>query len=411
MNPAKVDPALQLQTQVSFATLQAPEVDVIIRHTGAAFFSQASGRVKDFSLINAKAMRIQVADIDALSEQDDIEYIWADLPVHTCLNTSVPLINVPAIWDKGYRGQGVKLAVIDTGIDPKHPDFTGRIAGRKNFTEGSDDDENGHGTHVASIAVGDGRASGGLYRGVAPEAELYIAKVLDANGNGQMSEVMAAIEWAVDQGVQVINLSLGGDVSCDGTDALSTLCDAAVAQAGVVLCVAAGNSGPNGQTVGSPGCAKQVITVGASTDGDAVAQFSSRGPTLDGRIKPDLLLPGVGIIAAQATGTQLGAVIQPGYISLEGTSMATPHVAGGVCLFLQARPELTPAQVKRILRNTAVDLLKPANAQGAGRVDLLRALDYPAEPLPTPPQPETPQPTPTPPSEKPKGCLAALFGG
>ena len=142
-------------------------------------------------------------------------------------------------------------------------------------------DLNGHGTHCASIAAGTGAASGGQYRGVAPDASLYIAKVLDAAGNGRMTSVMAGVEWAVDEGVQVISLSLGGSGPCDGTDALSEMCDAAVAE-GVVVCVAAGNEGPEPYTVGAPGCARDVITIGAANDLDRIAAFSSRGPTRDG---------------------------------------------------------------------------------------------------------------------------------
>jgi serine protease AprX len=260
---------------------------------------------------------------------------------------------------------------------------------------------------VASIAAGTGAASNGLYRGVAPGAHLYIAKVLDRNGDGSMSGVMAGVEWAVEQGAQVINLSLGGPSPCDGTDALSTLCDAAVQQAGVVLGVAAGNAGPGASTVGSPGCARLVITIGATDDNDQVANFSSRGPTSDGRIKPDIVFPGVGIVAAQAAGTQLGEVIAPGYISLDGTSMATPHASGAVCLLLQAKSDLTPGQIKSVLQNTSLNLGLPANTQGTGRADVFKAFELATgeTPLPEPTPAPTPAPTPTPPPHQTEGCL------
>jgi serine protease AprX len=226
-----------------------------------------------------------------------------------------------------------------------------------------------------------------------------------------MSGVMAGIEWAVlDQKVQVINLSLGGTGSCDGTDALSVLCDEAVTQADVVICVAAGNSGPGSKTIGSPGCARYVITVGAANDNDQIATFSSRGPTADGRIKPDLVYPGVDIIAAQAAGTRMGRVVEEGYVIADGTSMATPHASGVAALMLEANPELTAEQVKNQMLAGAVDIGAAPNEQGVGRGDAyrsyLKAID---ENIPEPPPP----PPPPPPEAEPSGCLASissLFG-
>ncbi len=148
-----------------------------------------------------------------------------------------------------------------TWITPISPTV---IAATADFTGQGPSDGNGHGTHCAAIAAGSGAASNGTYRGVAPEALLYTAKVLRNDGQGMMSDVMAGIEWATEQGVQVISLSLGGSGSCDGTDALCEMCDAAV-EAGIVVCVAAGNDGPRSYTVGSPGCARQVITIGPPT--------------------------------------------------------------------------------------------------------------------------------------------------
>jgi serine protease AprX len=218
---------------------------------------------------------------------------------------------------------------------------------------------------------------------------------------------MAGIEWAVDQGVHVINLSLGSDGACDGTDALSTLCDEAVRQHGVVLCAAAGNAGPGASTVGSPGCARWVVTIGAVNDADGVTNFSSRGPTSDGRVKPDLVFPGAGIVAAQADGTALGSIVAPGYIRLSGTSMATPHAAGSVALLLQAKPELTPNQVKWALLVAALELGTDPNAQGSGRGDVFAAyqkiLSETPPDLPEPPQPGPPGPPPPPP-----GCLEQI---
>lgn len=404
--------ASELQTQMNTLANQEP-IPIIIRHKKGVFSARSvlprSVEIEhQFKLFPGEALRVTAADIETLSKQEDVEQIWPDLPVHTCLNTSVPKIQGPKVWDAGFKGTGIKVAVVDTGIDETHPDVAGRVKASKSFVGNSTRDDNGHGTHVAGTVAGNGSKSNGKYVGVAPEAELYIAKVLRADGGGSMSGVMAGIEWAVlEQNVQIINLSLGGGGSCDGTDALSTLCDEAVMQAGVVVCVAAGNAGPGSQTVGSPGCARYVITVGATDDSDRVARFSSRGPTADGRVKPDIVFPGVGIVAPQAAGTRLGVVIEEGYVSSDGTSMATPHASGVAALMLQANPALTAEQVKTQMLAGAIDIGALPNEQGVGRGDAYRAyLKAIDEELPEPPSPPTPEPPPT----EPPGCLAALFG-
>ncbi|MCB0232924.1 MAG: S8 family serine peptidase, partial [Anaerolineae bacterium] len=222
------------------------------------------------------------------------------------------------------------------------------------------------------------------YIGVAPEATLLVAKVLADNGSGMTSDVMAGVEWAVQAGAQVINLSLGSSVSCDGSDALSTLCDEAVNQ-GVVVCVAAGNAGPNARTVGSPGCAHNVVTVGATDDNDHVTSFSSRGPTSDGRVKPDVCFPGHQIIAARAQGTSMGSPVDARYTSASGTSMATPHASGAAALLLQAHPGSPPAEIKQRLMETAINLGLDANTQGSGRGDIIAANSWTVSPPPPPP--------------------------
>jgi len=335
--------------------------------------------------------------IEQLAANPDIVRIYQDLPVYALLDTSAPQIGAPRLWDEGLMGEGVRIAIADTGIDPDHPDFQGRIAATSDFTGEGAGDANGHGTHCAGIAAGSGTACAGKYRGVAPASTLYVAKLLRANGQGMMSTVMAGVEWAVDQGVHIISLSVGGPGPGDGSDALSEMCDAAVAE-GVIVVVAAGNDGPNGYTIGSPGCARDVITIGACNDDDRIAAFSSRGPTTDGRIKPDVVLPGVDIVAPRAAGTALGTVVDEWYTSASGTSMATPHAAGVCALLVQAHPGLTPAQAKARLMGTAIDLGAGPYAQGRGRVDAWSACHTEVEP-----QPEPPGPGPVPPP--PQGCL------
>jgi serine protease AprX len=372
-----------------------------------------------FSLFAGEALKMTAAEIMSVSQHEAVDDIWLDLPVQACLYSSVPTISVPPVWMAGFKGTGVKVAVIDTGVDATHPDLAGRVIAAKSFVDDNTIDENGHGTHVAGIVAGNGAKSKGKYVGVAPEALIFAAKVLDGNGSGSTSGVMAGIEWAIlEQKVQVINLSLGGSGSGDGKDALSVLCDEAVTQAGVVICAAAGNAGPGERTIGSPGCAREVITVGAVDDNGKLATFSSRGPTADGRSKPDIVFPGVSITAAQGVGTQLGPVTEAGYITINGTSMATPHATGVVALMLQANPKLTPAQVKAILLATADNLGYTPTEQGRGRGDALaahtkavEAIVPEPEPVTPTPQPEPSQPSPTPaptPQPQPSGCLGSL---
>lgn len=379
-------------------TLRAvsPEADALME------IAAASAEYR-YNLVPALAVKASRRQIEQMTDDPAVDTIWPDLPVHTMLDVSAPTIRTPMVWDAGFTGRDVTIAVVDTGIDVDHPDFADRIADTADYTDEGADDNNGHGTHVASIAAGSGVASDGKYRGVAPDAMIMAAKVLRGDGTGRQSDVMAGIEWAVQNGAQVINLSLGGPPTpCDGTDALSELVDAAV-DAGVVMCIAAGNSGPGRLTIGSPGCARKPITIGATvsdptTEHDEVASFSSRGPTADGRRKPDLVLPGVGIVAARADGTSLGDIINDRYTSLQGTSMATPHAAGIAALLLSANPDLSPEQVKQRMIVGARTMHLDGNTQGSGRGDAYNAfLDQAGQPLPAPTD------------EEPSGCLAGVM--
>ncbi len=343
-------------------------------------------------LINAVTIETTAENILAASDEGIVVKIWEDLKVQMFLHESAPLINAPKVWDKGAEGQGIVVAIVDTGVDGDHPDIKGKLGATCDFTEEGYFDGNGHGTHIGGTICGSGKASNGKYKGVAPKATLIAAKVLDSTGSGSFSGVIAGIEWAVEQKPHIMNLSLGADVqgSCDGTDPVCQAVDTAM-ERGIVMCVAAGNAGPGSSTVGTPGCAKKVVTVGASDKNDGIAWFSSRGPTKDGRVKPDILLPGHLIVAARAKDTSMGTPINQYYTSASGTSMATPHCAGVAALLLSGNPSLTPAQIKTKLMETAIDLKFDPNSQGAGRVDALGAFSGEA-PVPTPPLPETPMP-------------------
>ncbi|GAB2478571.1 S8 family serine peptidase [Promicromonospora xylanilytica] len=301
--------------------------------------------------------------------------VWLDAPAEALDADSAPQIGAPQAWESGATGKGVQIAILDTGIDPTHPDLDENVVATKDFSgTGSVVDGNGHGTHVASIAAGSGDASEGENRGMAPDADLMVGKVLDDQGVSTMSVVIEGMEWAAAHGADVVNLSLGFMNSSDGTDPASVAVDVLTKQHGTLFVVAAGNSGDH-ETISSPGTASSALTVGAVDDADQVTAFSSRGPRADGAIKPDIAAPGDDIVAARADGTTLGTVVDAHHVAVGGTSMAAPHVAGAAAALLQARPELTPAQARSALMGSADATGGTAWEEGAGRVFLPTALD------------------------------------
>ncbi|MEU1395661.1 S8 family serine peptidase [Micromonospora zamorensis] len=301
--------------------------------------------------------------------------IWLDGRRHVTLDHSVPQIGAPAAYQAGFTGQGVRVAVLDTGIDTEHPDLTGRVAESQNFSEATDaGDTVGHGTHVASIIAGSGAASGGRYRGVAPDATLLNGKVCEDLGCSD-SAILAGMQWAaVDQHADVINMSLGGSDTPD-VDPLEAAVESLTAQTGALFVISAGNAGTDG-SVSSPSTADAALSVGAVDRDDALADFSSRGPRVgDGGLKPDITAPGVEIVAARAEGTELGAPVGEGYVTLSGTSMAAPHVTGAVALLAQQHTGWAAAQLKATLMASAKPHPEQTSfQQGAGRVDVARAI-------------------------------------
>ncbi|MGW6740013.1 S8 family serine peptidase [Streptomyces sp. NPDC055025] len=300
--------------------------------------------------------------------------------LRTTLDVSVPQIGAPSAWAAGHDGKGVKVAVLDTGVDTNHADFAGQIVAGKNFTSADSADimdRYGHGTHVASIVAGTGAQSKGQYKGVAPGARLLIGKVAGDRGAATESAIMSGMEWAVDEGAKIVNLSIGGP-DTPGVDPLEETVNRLSAKA--LFVIAAGNSGPRDSTVGTPGTADGALTVGAVDKRDTIADFSSRGPRIgDGGAKPDITAPGVAITAAAAKGSVIDQNPgvphpAPGYVTLDGTSMATPHVAGAAALLAQQHPDWSGARLKAALTGSAKPGPYSAVEQGSGRVDVTHAI-------------------------------------
>ena len=306
--------------------------------------------------------------------------IWLDGKRTIDLDQSVPQIGAPQAWAAGYDGKGVTVAVLDTGVDATHPDLAGRIAEARNFTDAPDtSDTVGHGTHVASTVAGTGAGSAGKYKGVAPGAELLIGKVCPTRSCPD-SAILAGMEWAAPR-ARVINMSLG-DTDTPEVDPLEEAVNRLTAQTGTLFVIAAGNNGQDGG-VGSPSTADAALSVGAVDKQDNLASFSDRGPRWDGAIKPEITAPGVGIVAALSKDSAYPVYV-PGYTQLNGTSMATPHVAGAAALLAGQHPGWTATQLKAALMAAAApNPSLSVNAQGAGRVDVARAIGQAVLPSPS----------------------------
>lgn len=305
-----------------------------------------------------------------------IAHVWLDGVRKASLDKSVPQIGAPTAWAAGYTGKGVKVAVLDTGVDTTHPDLKDQVKESRNFTQAADaTDHFGHGTHVASIVAGTGAKSGGKYKGVAPDAEILNGKVLDDSGYGDDSGIIAGMEWAAAQGASVVNLSLGG-FDTPEVDPLEAEVDKLSAEKGILFAIAAGNEGP--QSIGSPGSADAALTVGAVDDKDKLADFSSTGPRIgDGAIKPDVTAPGVDITAAAAKGSVIDREVgekPEGYLTISGTSMATPHVAGAAAILKQEHPDWGYAELKAALTGSAKGGNYTPFEQGSGRIAVDRVI-------------------------------------
>ncbi|MCT9075158.1 S8 family peptidase [Streptomyces fulvoviolaceus] len=371
--------------------VQKNGLKVIVGYKGTA--NTAKSDVRDTGTLrqalrslNADALRTPKKETpalwDAVTDGDTlasgIAHVWLDGVRRASLDKSVPQIGAPTAWAKGYTGKGVKVAVLDTGVDTDHPDLRTQVIASKNFTKSATTlDHFGHGTHVASIVAGTGAKSGGKYKGVAPGAQILNGKVLDDSGGGDDSTILAGMEWAAQQGADIVNLSLGA-TDTPGIDPLEAEVNKLSETKGILFAIAAGNEGEDGpQTIDSPGSAADALTVGAVDGKDRLASFSSTGPTADGALKPDVTAPGVDITAAAAPGSELVKEVgekPAGYLTISGTSMATPHVAGAAAILKQEHPDWTYAELKAALVGSAKGGDYAPLEQGSGRIQVDKAI-------------------------------------
>jgi serine protease AprX len=369
---------------------------------------------RELDIIQSAVVELPARAIPALSKHPLVARVSHDRAVVGTIERTAATIGAASIHDTfGYDGAGVGVAIIDSGVTPWHDDLASGDGGQRvvrfvDFVRSRPRpyDDYGHGTHVAGVIAGNGFDSGGARTGIAPRAHLMVLKVLDNEGNGRISDVIAAFDYILKKSaglnIRIVNLSVATRVDESyNTDPL-TVAAKRLVDAGIVVVAAAGNLGRTADGldayagITAPGNAPWILTVGASNhmgstgrNDDQMAAFSSRGPTpVDQGAKPDLVAPGVGIESLSVEDSTfyqtlspylLGGSVPTGYLpylSLTGTSMASPVVTGTIALMLQANPALTPNAVKAILQYTAeVHRGYDPLTQGAGFLDALGAVE------------------------------------
>lgn len=303
------------------------------------------------------------------------------------MNQVRDIVHLNNVHRMGITGKGIGIAIVDTGLSP-HPDYRNRITGwydtvnQRRFPY----DDSGHGSHVAGIAAGNGHASGGTYTGAAPEAHLIGVKVLNRKGNGSIDDIMNGLEWILHNQkplqIRIVNISIGANDQKEYTEQsdfvqkVNELWDH-----GIVVTAAAGNKGPERQTISAPGNSRKIITVGSvdsfepedrRRNGQKQTQnHSGAGPTLSCIKKPDVVAPGSHIVSCASI--QYARNSRP-YSVKSGTSMSTPIVSGAIALLLSQYPDMSPREVKIRLKNSCTDLHLSHDKQGWGMLNAEKLL-------------------------------------
>ncbi|MCD8053473.1 MAG: S8 family peptidase [Lachnospiraceae bacterium] len=292
-------------------------------------------------------------------------------------------IHAESVWRQGRTGRGTGIALLDTGC-AAHPDLEGRVKGFMDFVHPFSSsacyDDNGHGTHIAGILAGNGRMSGGRYRGMAPGADLTVLKVLDRQGGGRIADLVQALRWlslhAGQYGIRIVNISVGGTGQENEAENALLLTEVErLWDQGLVVVAAAGNNGPAPGSVTTPGVSCRIITVGCSQaessdsfhEVERAARFSGRGPAKGCAVKPEILAPGLDVVSCCPQSGRR----RSWYTAKSGTSMAVPMVSGAIALLLEKYPAYSNVDVKRKLQESSMPLAGDGQGWGELRVDRL----------------------------------------
>lgn len=404
--PAVLDPALFDVTglvEMGYDDAHRADLPVIVRESAGARTMASGGftSTRTLASIGATAGRIEKSRATAFgsaltaARSPRPAKIWLDTALHgdpgperrpgptsktppssgskaaaAPLDGYLKQVQAPTAWRRGLDGHGVKVAILDSGIDTGHPALEGKVTASEDFTGEGPQDDFGRGTQIASLVAGNGAGSDGARKGIAPGAELISGKILNAAGEGTVSGLIAAMEWAVGQHADLVNVSLGARAPMQGDDLLADAVDRLTEQSGALFVVAAGDDGDflyaTPFSVETPGTAASALTVGALDPAGNRARFTSMGPTYSWRQKPEIAAPGTGILGARA-GARDGDLYTMGL----GTSRSTPLVTAAAALLLQQHPELTWQQLKARLSSSAAESTGVFTGwYGSGQVNL-----------------------------------------
>lgn len=348
------------------------------------------GKIKyNLPMISSYVLEIPKNNMTKLRDLKGVEKVEQDTEITAQMNIARDTIN--ATWNdtRSKKGKDITVAILDTGIYP-HNDLVynnNRIIAFKDFVNNNSGayDDNGHGTHVAGIVGGDGYESDGKYIGIAPKCNIIGLKVLDKKGTGNISDVLAGIQWVLDYkdkyNIKIMNLSVGMEDVEGESAALVKGVNAAWDNNIVVVC-AAGNNGPGASSITTPGISRKVITVGSSDDaetvtiqGDIISNYSGRGPTKDCIKKPDVVAPGSNIISCNSDLKYIPKddtypTKKIGYVNKSGTSMASPVISGVIAKLLSDYPDLSNRDIKIYIKYSTHDLGFDQHLQGWGLIDV-----------------------------------------
>lgn len=390
LNHAQVERALIADAEAS----QSATIERLRKAPG-----QSQIRINRYWIVNAISMELPVSQLSHLANDDALTFVSsnyrvnlvqpgmghaltrADLNREAAFTYGLQKIGIPELRQAHPEliGTGVRVGVIDTGMDASHPDLKGKVATFVDFTDSARSDpydDNGHGTHVGGTIAG-GNASGTSI-GVAPGVQFVVAKFLDGAGSGTFEAALKSMQFMADPDgnpntndapALVSNSWGGGSADAGKAPADEPLCQAVSnwVKLGILPVFAAGNSGPSAQTLGLPAACPGTLAIGATDKDDQIARFSSRGPGIWRTIKvtkPDVSAPGVNILSTFPNGA---------YKELSGTSMATPHVAGMAALLYQLKPKMPVDQMIDLIRKTTKAIGQDPNVYGTGRIDAVKA--------------------------------------